>query len=148
MGTHHRGFIPLVAIVLLGLVAMVGGVAATVYVRGEAEPVEDTAQETSASVPISAQVASSTETEAQIVPEEPAALVRATISSESRAICEEVLSKPEAPKSLLGDAQAICRQFEKLELDTLEQRERWLELEEKLKQRAGTLRKVDEIYRD
>lgn len=136
----------MVAILLLGLVAVAGGVVATVYVRGEAEPVEDVAQETSASVPVSAQVASSTESETQIVPEEPAALVRATISSESRAICEEVLSKPEASKSLLGDVQAICRQFDKLELDTPEQRGHWLELEEKLKQRAELLRKVDEAY--
>lgn len=108
------------AILLLGLVAIAGGVAATVYVRGEAAPMKDMVQETTPSAPVSAQVATSTAPEAPGVPEGQKLQVRATISPEVQAICAEAkqvaLPLPkqgirdlDSQKAELVDGKAVAR---------------------------------------
>lgn len=75
----------MVAIILLGIVAVAGGTAATIYVRGGAgaKEVSTEPEGTSASVPVSVQVATSTASEAPGVPGAEMLQIEATISNQS-----------------------------------------------------------------
>lgn len=140
MHTTHRGFIPLVAIILLGLVAVAGGTIATVSMRSSGQkPAVVTDQATTTpsleaySAPVSTRVASSTPTTRVEEVEVSARLVTPDLSPEAISICNEVLQEPDPGKpSLLRDEQTLCKELQEVEPDTPEQRERWSELENSL----------------
>lgn len=121
MGKQHRGFIPLVAIILLGLTAVVGGAAATIYVRGgpAVQELPAVPEEVVDLGSVSPQTATSTapatvETpgeekvaeEAQSLPTK----VEVKIAPETLAICVEILKEEidTSKRSLSEDIRVLC----------------------------------------
>jgi len=137
MGTHtHRGFVPLVAIILLGLVAVAGGTIATVSMQKTDVPegqASDTVKEEAALAPVSPRVASSTSSTSMTAPEPVLAKIRANLKPESKELCRKAKAEtvPSTP-SLIGQIVTLCEQLEQPATDSAEQRDRWNELEESL----------------
>lgn len=87
-----RGFIPLVAIVLIGLVMAAGGAVVAVSVHKPNSPDHGRSQETDSAAdlaPVSPRVATSTAHETPARFEEQGYKVKAVISSETQALCSE-----------------------------------------------------------
>jgi hypothetical protein len=132
MGTHtHRGFVPLVAIVLIGLAIAAGGAVVAVSVH-KPETVPQATDSTADLAPVSPRVASSTES-APVEPIKAAVrLVTPDLKPETEVFCSKVMAEPVPNKpSLLETHQTICVQLKEPAEDTPEQRERWQWLEEK-----------------
>lgn len=131
MKSHQRGFIPLVAIILLGITAVVGGTIATVSIhKSVSEPVSGSVSDTTkpADNPASATVSTRVESLAKNTKDTPAQQkseqaeqdkredrARPTFSSTSVAICDEVssLQSETSARSLLQDMQVICEAYTK-----------------------------------
>lgn len=131
MKSHQRGFIPLVAIILLGITAVVGGTIATVSIHKSApEPASGSVSDTTkpADTPASATVSTRVESLTKNTKDTPAQpksgqveqnkgedQARPTFSSTSVAICDEVssLQSETSARSLLQDMQVICEVYTK-----------------------------------
>lgn len=137
MGIHkNRGFVPLVAIVLLGLVAVAGGAIATVSMQKTYVPAgqaSGTVKEEADLAPVSPRVASSTPSTSVTATEPVLAEVKANLKPESEEICRQAKGEvvPSTP-SLIGQIVTLCEQLEQPMTDSAEQQDRWNELEEKL----------------
>lgn len=130
----QRGFIPLVAIVILGIVAVAGGTVATISIRNvQNAPIEkeqltiqekDTvdAQEPGEAPlgPVSAQEESSERNDKTLAPKSTSANVEANttgrnivaISETTRQICNEAENQDEPnTKSLIADIHALCEKL-------------------------------------
>lgn len=131
MKSHQRGFIPLVAIILLGITAVVGGTIATVSIhKSVPEPVSESVSDTTkptdtpASATVSTRVESLTK-DTKDTPAQPKSeqvkqnkgedQARPTFSSTSVVICDEVstLQSETSARSLLQDMQVICEVYTK-----------------------------------
>lgn len=150
MGIQHRGFIPLVAILLLSLVAVAGGTAAVIYVNNASapeEPLQSSATESqetpgTTSPGTEQQTSSSVETPVAIKIE--TRLIAPPISARTKEICEDVMARPAPGKpSLLQDAQTLCEQLGKPAEDSVEQREQWISLEGRLEDRWNLKVQID-----
>jgi hypothetical protein len=138
MGTIHRGFIPLMAILLLSLVAVAGGAFAIVSSHDAAtKSTEGVATSTSQDRAVSPSILPPTETSAATKAPQPVsakpALVRADLSPKSRAICEEAMREALPSKqSLIGSIQTLCLRLDQEAENTPEQQEAWVAIENSL----------------
>lgn len=126
MNTHQRGFIPLVAIILLGITAVVGGTIATISIRNSNHRTiseSDTKVDEPALAPVSARVESlakdSQDTPSQPKPEHVEQIEKekvievTTLDPKSQSICDQVIGMaPESTqRSLIQDMQVICEKY-------------------------------------
>lgn len=156
MKSHQRGFIPLVAIILLGITAVVGGTIATVSIhKSVSEPVSGSVSDTTrpTSTPASAPVSPRVESLAKSTQDTPAqpktkpveqnkteAQPLPTFSATSVSICKELssLQSETAARSLLQDMQIICETYTKGGYDE----ERIVSAERTLKEKWNLWRKT------
>lgn len=160
MKSHQRGFIPLVAIILLGITAVVGGTIATVSIsKSDPKPVVELAPDTarSTSTPALAPVSTSVEALAKDTQNTPAQPKTEgveqntktqsfpTFSKGSLYICEKVKSLESDPntRSLFQDIQGICEVYEKggYEIEEIES------IEAKLAEKWNLYKKARVEYR-
>lgn len=144
MGKNTRGFIPLVAIVLLGLVAVAGGAIAAFSIHNKTASKETlsavvatstpeqaaTTTEAAYSTPVQARVQSSGAGTTQSAPEAPSTPVTqisATLDADTKTICDETGSSDPMGISLW------CKELETPGPDTSDQQERWTNLATRVK---------------
>lgn len=111
----QRGFIPLVAIILLGLIAIAGGTIATVSIsrsNTELRPTATTTTEWADLAPVSARVESLEASEGFTQDKVEVTTPEAFDDSEAKAICAEVMEQevPGTP-SLIGQIHALCEKI-------------------------------------
>lgn len=151
MKTNTRGFIPLVAIILLGITAVAGGTIATVSIRHNKKlpetPVTVVAHATTTSstysAPVMAKVKSSTvhaTSTAKQTQQTPVAQILATLDIQTQKDCQDVskLGIPSA-KSLISGIQIICKRLTTPGPNTIVQVDEWKRLEEDVQQKYTLL---------
>lgn len=160
MRNSHRGFIPLVAIILLGLVAVSGGVVATMALKGQ-EKAPAPPDQIDSLPPVAARVESSATTTTSTSPADAKPTVerieavtekQVVLDTKSKEICDQMASVQidVSKQSLAEDMKVLCELIDKgryqegEELDTAltrlhEKWELWLKVqkaEEPAKNRA------------
>ncbi len=125
MHTSHRGFIPLVAIVIVGLIVAAGGTIAAVSMRSSGEKPEEaksevvtTTTEGAYSGPVSSRVESLEEDKEVVAPKSVSTSVEANVETKveiragTREICAEAQTKAEpSGRSLIADIHVLCEQL-------------------------------------
>ena len=133
MKTHQRGFIPLVVVLLRGLVVTAGGTAAYISIHQKSSvPAGDATTSDNAILEETSEPQerpAAIEEEVTVTPIEQV-LVVASMSPRTEEICKEAANEdiPEAP-SLIGQILTLCRELEKPVLNSVEQQEKWFEIE-------------------
>lgn len=144
MKSHQRGFIPLVAIILLGITVVVGGTIATVSIRNSSPKVDSEVnikKDEPALAPASARVesfATSTTSTASVNSKPPVERIEAKIErqtvldTKSKEICDQIalMQIDTSKRSLTEDIRVICERIKKgryQEGDELEIATTWLQ---------------------
>lgn len=147
MKSHQRGFIPLVAIILLGITAVVGGTIATVSIRNSnPKPSSEVGTKADEPVlaPVPARVESSATTTTSISPgvvKPPVEQIKAGVGKQiildtkSKEICDQValIQIDTSKRSLAEDVRVLCeligkgryQEGEELETATERLQEKW-----------------------
>lgn len=140
-----RGFIPLVAIILLGLLVVAGGTIAAVSIQHNkpseasiATSTEPATTSTADSAPVRARVegsGTSTAHTAPAIPSTPVGQISATLDAGTKAICDQVgTQEPVIAGGYVVGMPTWCRELETPAADTPDQKQIWLRLETKIKQ--------------
>lgn len=160
MKTNTRGFIPLVAIILLGLTAIAGGTIATVSIQHNKQPiarapeVEPIATTSSAYLaPVSTNVKSSTSratSTPKVAQEARVGQITAILGTRTQQDCDDVkelavVRNQKNKRSLTEDIQVICSQLATPGPDTQEQIEKWRLLEERAQTKIALLKKMYKV---
>lgn len=147
MKSHQRGFIPLVAIILLGITAVVGGTIATVSIRNSTPKSTSevgTKADGPALAPVSARVESSNPTKTNASSDSlklPVERIRAQeektiiLDAKSKEICDQIalVQIDTSKRSLTEDIRVLCELIAKgryqeaddLEIATTKLKEKW-----------------------
>lgn len=169
MQSHQRGFIPLVAIILLGITAVVGGTIATISIHNsnpKPDSEVDTKADEPALTPVSARVESSvtittstTSTEIKLPVEKTKTAIekQIVVDTKTKEICDQIalVQIDTSKQSLARDIQVLCEligsghyqeigEFETAKARLHEKWELWLQVqkaEEPAKNRAIEIEK-------
>lgn len=140
MRNSHRGFIPLVAIILLGLVAVGGGVVATISLKAPAAS-HATPGQTDSLPPVTSRVESSvtaTASTSNSGVQAPVGQIEANVEAgisldpRSKEICDRIALEPKPINpSLTGDLLTLCERLGKGDYSSAEEAEASGRLQEK-----------------
>lgn len=153
MRKAQRGFIPLMAIILLGILAVAGGTIATISIRHNQTAQQEvratstpeqvgTATNTAYSAPVQARVESShtpTTVTADSAAPAPVAQISPILDADAKAICDNVgpasntLTKANSAKET---TQLLCKRLNTSESNTPEQQKAWQQLADSIKQKG------------